>query len=280
MSQTIARIVSSSFEDVNIITLSYRGKTCWLASQIAIAAGYSNPKHISSKIGADWANRFVRGEHFDKIEGDELSQLKQALQLVPDSETCQLVGNRANSVVILYEKGVNLALIKGDTDTCYRLQDWLASEVLPQVRRTGSYQAVPRPEDPDLIRAKAEDRQMRIDAIRWTVEALTGHLSEEALVSLKVSVAELALEKRLAFLRPFLEGQWSTPTELADGLGITPAAIGRIITKLGIRGDTRYSRMILDQKKHCGGQVKCYLYNEQAAQMIRSEARDAQNAAA
>lgn len=122
------------FEGRRVTTLTYNERECWLAGELGQAIGYGHGgTRFVSKITAEWSDELIDGTDYRKIEGAELADLKAVLGLTTDS-----VGSHARSVIVLFESGVNLALMKTHKPAGVRLRRWLADEVLPQIRRGGA----------------------------------------------------------------------------------------------------------------------------------------------
>jgi hypothetical protein len=64
--------------------------------------------------------------------------------------------------------------------------------------------------------------------------------------------------------------RWMRPTQIAQELGVSVAAVGNAISLLGLRGNPDYSKEILDKKAHVkvDAHVPCYLYNEAAVELL------------
>lgn len=132
----------SRFEDrTDIAVLQIRGKPAILVGQLADALEYGESTDLSKLL--DRSGEVVDGEDIALLEGDELATLKM---LTPN-----LVGARAASVTILFESGINLAIMLSQQPKARPFRRWLASEVLPSLRQTGSYTlraASPSPASP------------------------------------------------------------------------------------------------------------------------------------
>jgi hypothetical protein len=64
--------------------------------------------------------------------------------------------------------------------------------------------------------------------------------------------------------------RWLRPTQIAEKLGVSVAAVGNAISLLGLRGNPDYSKEILDKKAHVkvDAHVPCYLYNEASVELL------------
>jgi prophage antirepressor-like protein len=98
------------------------------------------------------------------------------------------------------------------------------------------------------------------------------HVSEESIFAHRVANFENETGRDFTALKPPAEKIWKTPTEIAKTLGISPAMVGRIITKLGLRNPEKYPKHCKGYwtiSKESGKQVICYVYSKKAVQLIK-----------
>jgi prophage antirepressor-like protein len=125
------------FEGQPVTTIEYQGRPVWIAREIGRALGYENEgAKFAEKVTSDWSEDLERGTDYMVIEGDDLRDLKGAL--TPDSGV-SAVGDHARSLTLLTESGLHLALMLSRKPAGRRLRRWLATEVLPEIARTGGY---------------------------------------------------------------------------------------------------------------------------------------------
>jgi len=119
-----------------LTTITYRGEPCWIAQEVGAALGYAqNGKRLSTKITGAWSNEAIEGVDFWRIEGDELADLKRALVQLDTDPVSSPVGANTKSLILLTERGIWLACLKTNKPAGVELRRWLASEVLPALRR-------------------------------------------------------------------------------------------------------------------------------------------------
>lgn len=114
-----------AFDDARLSVIEVSGRPVLLVPEVEAALGYP-VKGLSTQL-AEWADELI--PDIDRIDatGDLLAALKSA----------GLVGHRASSVGLLTESGVNLVLMKTNKPAGKRLRRLLATEILPQLRKTG-----------------------------------------------------------------------------------------------------------------------------------------------
>lgn len=106
------------------------GQPHWLAAQLGDVLGYADAGvELLRSISKHWSDEFLDGRDVIRLDGEDLRPLKDL----------GLVGARAPSVLLLTESGLYRVLILTGKPVGVRLRDWLTTEVLPSIRRTGSY---------------------------------------------------------------------------------------------------------------------------------------------
>lgn len=126
-----------AFEGHTLVTIEMTGRQAWLAFQVSEGLGYEKSDHVVSIIRTDLADEVEEGTDYQVLRGEDLALLKAAAP--------GLVAPNAPSVMVLFESGIHLVAMRARTERARTLRRWLASEVLPSIRRTGSYTAGPPP---------------------------------------------------------------------------------------------------------------------------------------
>lgn len=125
---------SIEFDGHPVTAVHFRGRWVWRAAEVGAAIGYKQGRRLVASIQNDWKDDFREGRDFDSLAGTALAEFKRlCTQGVQSQEP-----DRAPSLMILYEPGVDRALILSRTEKGRRLRDLLADVVLPQLRATGT----------------------------------------------------------------------------------------------------------------------------------------------
>ena len=274
------------FEGHKLTTLEYKGRPAWIAREVGTAIGYAqNGKRLATRITCEWSDELIDGHDFSVIKGHELQQLQELLNQGYPSGTFK----NSKSLTVLFESGVHIALLKTKKDAGKRLRRFLASEVLPQIVKKGSY--VPIKAQPhSILDAKTQAliarenrlaKKLEVDTRRFESKALeglvkrlreSGTVSKEVCDACDVKAAEIATGRDLSMLRPEdLEPDWVSPSEIAKRAGVSTQRIGRIITKLGVRNAPGKSKAVINKARGHGRQVTTYIYNPETADEIVAE---------
>lgn len=279
------------FEGEPLQTLIVAGRPAWVARQIGARLGYSHGgKRLPNKVLGEWAAEFVEGKDYAVLRGEELAAWKA---LNPDAGVAQ---RTHRGLLVLFESGLHLVLVKTQQPVGRRLPRFLVDQVLPQLVRTGAYrpdgarepvivsvevdvgrgapslpvrreerlalQAVTRERWVDLC-----DRKLKVEALERTLLVLGDRVDDDTRAAFQVAAAEIATGEDLSALKPEV-GSWRSPSTIAAALGVSVQRLGRIITRLGLRGDPRFSRRVLNKARSSDRVVVTFVYNADAETRI------------
>ncbi len=285
------------FEDRPVTTLLYKDRPAWIAREVGEALGYSQSgKRFTTRVTGEWASELRPDQDYAVLTGSEAALVRQALG-AKGTDPVPLRSNRG--VVVLFESGLYLALAKTGKPAGVRFRRFLADEVMPQLARTGRYEpedgqrqvglplvpagaAPARQAETGLVRVEREQRlaaKQELDrrkfesgALRQTVRALAEAEQIDAVTRLayEVVAAEIALGRELPELRPVVSERWQSPTQIAQAAGVSVQAVGRVISRLGLRGAEGLSRQVINKAKGSERTVFTYVYNDRAVAQIRA----------
>ena len=279
----------TSFEEHPITTVTYRGRPAWIARQIGDAIGYAQQgKRFVTRITGAWADEFIEDRDFLVLKDRELELFKSLIELGTDP-----VPSRAPSLLLLFESGLHLALTKTSKPVGKRLRRFMVDELLPQIVRDGSYSPERAVRDGELVpketearlqredrlarKLDLEDRKFRAGSLRRTVGTLhaLGYVDDEVFASYEVVASEIALERDLSVLKPPTDDDWLSPTQIGALLGLSAQKVGRLITRLGLRGNhAGLARSIVNKARGHDRTVITYLYSPAALSRIEAVLED------
>lgn len=286
------------FEGEPLVTLTYDGRPAWVARHIGARLGYSHGgKRLPNKILGEWADEFIEGQDYAFLTGEELEAFKGLAAGGPG----EVPANTRRGLLILFETGLHLALVKTQRPIGKRLRRFLVDQVLPQLVRTGAYQPTPSvpetaivlvtlpPPRPTLserrelrLARQADtrerwvdllDRRLKVQTLHRTVDRLQGTplLPNDVAATLEVTAAEIALDADLAVLMPETR-RWVSPGQIARRWAVSKERVGRVITMLGLRGNEAFSRRVMRRygKTESGEprRVFSWVYNAAAEALI------------
>ncbi len=176
MNTTIA--ITNDFEGTALTTIQYQGRPCWIANEIGTALGYAHGgRRLIQSVTKNWRREFAPGTDYLILKGKELKDFKSLLADDTDLVSSKLEQSR-RGIMLLFETGLYLVVQKTEKPAGVRLRRFLAEDVLPQIRRTGSYTPPPpQPTPMDERMIQEHLRQGRIWRITQLLEAGKGNLA-------------------------------------------------------------------------------------------------------
>jgi len=239
--------ITNEFDGKNITTITYRGEPAWIAREVGSVLGYAmEGKRLPNKINGDWSPEFVDNKDYLILKGRELIDLKELLQLGTDA-----VLSCVPSLMLLFESGLNLVLMKTKKPVGVKLRRFLSDEVLPQIVRDGHY--LPENETASQITEKerklavmeAKERRLLAQhearearlwtkleentrkskalAVRKMIKQLKemGEIEPDVYATYSVVATEIEVEEDFSELKPKSTEEWFSPTQIGKLLGVS-----------------------------------------------------------
>jgi len=144
---TPAPVLATRFDDSTVHAVLWRGRWTWRGAEVGTAIGYDEGRILVDKIRGDWREDFREGKDFALLRGEDLRAFREA-----SSESLESSGTSrfTSQMLVLFEPGIDRALILSRTEKGRRLRDLLVDHVLPQLRATGSATLPGAPSAPGL----------------------------------------------------------------------------------------------------------------------------------
>ena len=125
--------------------------------------------------------------------------------------------------------------------------------------------APPAAEPPPAIAMPAERRaELLLECVRLMSPAVSAEAKDAVLAH---AAAALTGGSAVPLLPKMPAPRWMSPTQIAEAANRTATAVGRSISKLGLRAGP-HSKAVMNTKMHSEGQVVTYLYDPQAVEKI------------
>ena len=248
---------SDLFGDLTVLTHD-DGSLWFIGKEVCDKLGYTNSRKA--------LNDHCRGVTKRYIKLNQLDMFETEVNIIPERDVYRLV-------------------MRSKLPTAEKFEEFVVSEVLPSIRKTGSYGQPPQIAaitTPTQLENKLTDHRptkqsnasflkiaiAQIDMMNLPVERkqiLKAHLMHEQ--------AGLPLDLML----PVVYEEKLSPAQIALRMNVSAQAIGHIITKLGIRGNETYCEPRLSYVERSNRDVIVHFYNNQAVNMIKQALKDKQN---
>lgn len=218
-----------------IRTVEINGEPWLVGKDVAEILGYTNP----SKALAD---------HVD--EEDKLN-----------NETLLSLGQRGGWLI--NESGLYSLVLSSKLPGAKRFKRWITSEVLPAIRKTGSY-STGRMEEEKIRAQSKRSEAMLLNAKTRAYRTIMDSIKDKGLSAIAMEVFGLtALEtvggKKIDY-RPPVEKTY-TAGELAREFGVSANLIGRIANANGLKNEA-YGITVMDKSPHSAKEIPSFRYNE------------------
>ena len=225
---------NSDFGNIRVVENS--GEPWFVGKDVAEVLGYTNPsKALADHVDAD-----------DKL----------------NNETLLSLGQRGGWLI--NESGLYSLILSSKLPTAKKFKRWVTSEVLPAIRKTGSYKTPKQSSDRD--KAMLKNAQAR-SAKLWLEIAKNTGIQTYKDVCNAYAAKELAGEDVLPL--PKVQEKSYSATDICEILGVSKSRIGALANKNNMKCD-EYGSWFHDKSPYSGKEVETFRYNSKAIEKFRS----------
>jgi len=225
----------------SIRTTEINGEVWFVGKDVAEALGYTNPsKAISDHVNED-----------DKLNNDSLLSL----------------GQRGGWLI--NESGVYSLIFGSKLESAKDFKHWVTKEVLPSLRKTGSYTLTMPQVSKDELSVMAEQSKVAKANIYLELSKKYGGNKEYA--QILDAYATKSLEGKFILPLPKLKEKNYSATEVGEKLGISSKMVGKIANRLGIKVDGKYGKWYIDKSPYSNKEVNTFRYTDEAVRAIERE---------
>lgn len=158
----------------------------------------------------------------------------------------------------LTESGVYKLVFKSHKPNAEAFTDWIADEVLPTIRKTGSYSASKKHSPDERIRIMEMNARTRM-AQTYLKLAQVDTLSPTYKSVLVAKGAEVLSGEKIVPLPEIEQKQAYSAKEIGDMFGISSNKVGRIANKHGLKTD-KYGEYRRSKSEHSSKEVDTWVY--------------------
>ena len=223
----------------SIRTTTVNGEVMFVGKDITDILGYAN----SSKALSDHV------DEEDKLNNDSLSSL----------------GQRGGWLI--NESGLYSLILSSKMPNAKKFKHWVTSEVLPSIRKTGSYQ-VPQSNTDKSKSLEVKEMNARVRMSNQYLKlASVNTLSEQYKNILVAKSAEVLAGKPLLPL-PKSEQKMYSATEIGEMFNVSAQKVGRIANAYELKTD-EYGEFYRDKSPYSSKEVDAFRYNDKAVERFR-----------
>lgn len=228
--------IFTSPEFGSIRTIEINGGVWFVGKDVAETLGYSNTRDALAK-------------HVDDED--------KATVAIHD-------GSQNRNVTVINESGLYSLILSSKLPTAKKFKHWVTSEVLPSIRKTGSYAVETKPDDKLLAIELTKVQNERAKILMQLADTET--LSQDWKSIIVSKTVEILTGEKLLPL-PESEKTYSA-TEIGEMFGISAQKIGRIANENKMK-NLEYGKWYKDKSPYSSREVDTFRYNEKAIEKFK-----------
>ncbi|WP_435308838.1 BRO-N domain-containing protein [Sebaldella termitidis] len=215
------KLLVFNFNNNDIRTIEINDEIWWIASDICKILGYSNTTKT-----------------LEKLDDDERSNFK--------------LGRQGNANII-NESGLYTLILKSEKKEAIPFRKWITHNVLPSLRKTGSYSINQTPKELEL-----KEKEIQLKTAEFLNNMADGILIPEYKQILNAHATKVLTGDFLLPLPAAGEVTYSA-TEIGKMLGISANMVGRLTKKHNLRTE-EYGKVFYDKSKYSSKEVETFRY--------------------
>lgn len=175
--------------------------------------------------------------------------------------------NYKSKAILINESGLYALIFGSKLETAKQFKQWVTSEVLPTIRKTGSY-AIKE----DNAKLKEQMLKTREENVKVRKAQLMYKISQEVNIPeykqvLQSHITTMLTGKELLPL-PQLERHTYSATDIAQELGISSNKVGRLAKEYNLKTE-EYGQWVWDKSRSSNKQVESFRYYNNVVDKLR-----------
>ena len=168
-------------------------------------------------------------------------------------------------IIIIDEAGLYSLVLRSKLPAAEAFQEWVVAEVIPSIRKTGSY-SVNQEIKAREVEARLNNSRARVASTFLKVAQMTDLLEYKHICQQKA--AEVLSGVPLLPMQSINENTLSAD-EVGKELGISGNMVGRIANQHNLK-TAEYGKYFYDKSRHCQKQVETFRYYRKVIPVIQS----------
>ncbi len=168
---------------------------------------------------------------------------------------------------IINESGLYNVILRSDKPEAKPFRKWVTSEVLPAIRKTGSYSAIPIT-DYDRMVANTAAENAKIQKAQFLKE-LAGRYEGTTYQQILYAHATKELTGEFLLPLPQLKAKMYSAAEIGEMLGISGNKVGRLAKAHNLKTN-EYGEWFKDKAKGCAKEIESFRYYETIIPVLRT----------
>lgn len=169
------------------------------------------------------------------------------------------------NVTLINESGLYNVILRSDKPEAKPFRRWVTREVLPTIRRTGTYTTSPDPTKAALAEAKVRNSRAR-EASVWL--KIAKEVSAPSYKEICAHYASTVLAGKEVLPLPAVAEKTYTAAQVGEMLGVSANKIGRTANAHGLK-TPEYGIEVWDKSPNSAKQVPTWRYNNKGIEKLR-----------
>lgn len=170
------------------------------------------------------------------------------------------------NVTIINESGLYSLILSSKLPRAKEFKHWVTSEVLPSIRKTGSYTVKESEVQKQRATTMLMNARTRQAGLWLKIAQNTGITEYKEICN---AYAANTLADKEVFALPQVEQKTYTATEVGEQLGISAHRVGTIAKQNNLKTE-QYGKLFYDKSTYSAKQVETFRYNEAGVEAIRT----------
>ena len=212
----------------------------------------------------------------------ELADVTTALRPLDEDEKSlrEISGAGQTRIMnIINESGLYSLIFRSNKPEAKVFSRWVRHDVLPQIRKTGSYSTTSSDSKDFELRMKELDDHKRdqdllaAQILQSMIDNNSFPVTPETRTVFAHEVFKLVTGHSYLGMLPECSEKWYTATEIGEIIGISANMVGRIAKANGIKAPegeaNEFGRWIFSKSKHSNREVPSFIYSDDALDWFR-----------
>lgn len=175
--------------------------------------------------------------------------------------------------ILINESGLYSLIFSSKLPRAKEFKHWVTSEVLPSIRKTGSYTVKESEAQKQRATTMLMNARTRQAGLWLKIAQNTGVTEYKEICN---AYAANTLADKEVFALPQVEQKTYTATEVGEQLGISAHRVGTIAKQNNLKTE-QYGKWFYDKSKYSAKQVETFRYNEAGVEAIRTAMSNSDN---
>ena len=175
---------------------------------------------------------------------------------------------QSRNMTVINESGLYSSILSSKLPNAKKFKRWVTSEVLPSIRKTGSYNVESKDLKEKEIKARYNNSLTRKANLYLKIATINPNLPKEYVQVLQSKAAETLNDGNIVIPLPKTERKTYTATEIGEELGISANKVGKLANENNLKTD-KYGIEVWDKSKYSNKEVTTFRYYDNVIPVLK-----------